>query len=183
MEAQAIAHTRAWVEKLVVGYSLCPFAAHPFREGKVRFVLCEARHWRELLEALVEELVLLARTPSTQLETTLLVHPFVLTDFAEYNDFLDRAEEALAVLGFEGVFQLASFHPDYQFADTGPESPENYSNRSPYPMLHLLREDSVARAVEAHGDPDAIPERNIRLLHELGADRLKEILDECTRPN
>ncbi|MDJ0879737.1 MAG: DUF1415 domain-containing protein [Halieaceae bacterium] len=171
------AAVRHWVEHLVVVYNLCPFAWREMEAGTVRFHVTGAEGEEQLLMALVDELELLQSDPS--IETTLLIHPHVLRDFLEYNQFLGACEELLLQLGLEGIFQIASFHPDYRFAGTGPGDAENYSNRSPYPMLHILREDSVARAVAGHPDVEGIPERNIALLKELGAEKLQEILQGC----
>jgi hypothetical protein len=167
---RAIAETRAWVERAVIGLNLCPFAKAPQVKGQVRYVLSEAREAEALLAALVDELELLAETPAERIETTLLVHPHVLTDFADYNDFLGLAEEAVDELGLEGVIQVASFHPRYQFAGSAPEDVSNATNRSPYPTLHLLREESIARAVEAFPDAAAIFEANIATMQRLGVE-------------
>ncbi|WP_242101695.1 DUF1415 domain-containing protein [Lysobacter sp. M2-1] len=163
-----IADTRRWLERAVIGLNLCPFAKAVHARDQIRYVLSDADDPRDLLEQLGEELLLLCDTPADVVDTTLLIHPQVLQDFLDYNDFLDDADALLAQLGLEGVIQIASFHPHYQFAGTEPDDIGNYTNRSPYPTLHLLREDSVARAVEAFPDPDAIVERNQRTLAELG---------------
>lgn len=168
MSEPAIEATRAWVEHAVIGLNLCPFAKAPQKKGQVRYVLCEAREPEALLAALVGELNLLAETAADRIETTLLVHPHVLDDFAAYNDFLGLAEEAIAELGLEGVIQVASFHPRYQFADTAPDDIGNATNRSPYPTLHLLREESIERAVAAFPDAEAIFEANIDTMRRLG---------------
>jgi len=169
-----VAETRGWVETVVVGLNLCPFAKRELLRNAVRFAVSPATTERELLHALADELAHLETDTST--ETTLLIHPQVLGDFGDYNDFLGDAEALLVDAGLEGVYQIASFHPDYQFAGTEPADAENYSNRSPYPLLHLLREASVARAVESHPDVDAIPERNIALMREMGAGALQALL-------
>lgn len=167
-----------WLQSVVVGLNLCPFAAVPLARGAVRFVVAEGDTVESLLHCLNAELNLLQREP--QIETTLLIHPRVLVDFMDYNQFLNLADNLLAECAYEGVFQIASFHPDYQFAGTAPDDAENYSNRSPYPMLHLLREESVERAVAAHADPENIPVRNIRQLNEVGVARLRAMLSECS---
>ncbi|MEE4191138.1 MAG: DUF1415 domain-containing protein [Halieaceae bacterium] len=172
-----IAATRRWVARVVVGHNLCPFARRELEADSVRFAVSDAKDEEGLLLALVEELELLRRLPT--IETTLLIHPQVLQDFFDYNQFLGACEALLLESGLEGVFQVASFHPDYQFAGTRPEDAENYSNRSPYPMLHILREDSVARAVAGHPDVEGIPERNIAMLEKLGAERLRATLQDC----
>ena len=160
--------TRRWLERAVIGLNLCPFAKAVYVKQQVRFVLSDATTPEALLEQLAEELVLLRDTDPEQVDTTLVVHPDVLTDFLDYNDFLDNADAAVEALDLQGVLQVASFHPDYQFAGTAPDDIGNYTNRAPFPTLHLLREASVDRAVEAFPDPDAIVERNLRTLDGLG---------------
>ena len=155
----------SWIEDFVVAHNLCPFAAKELRAGRVRITETQARDEEALLLALHEELDLLF--VNAELETSLLVHPHVLKDFSAYNDFLDLADELIFSLGLEGTIQIASFHPDYCFAGTKAESPENRTNRSPYPLLHLLREESVARAAASHPDVEAIPQRNIALMRHL----------------
>jgi hypothetical protein len=148
--------------------NLCPFAEGPYRGGRVRFSVSASRSAADLLNELSSELEGLQAADPLALETTLLIHPWVLHDFLEYNDFLDAAEALVAKLGLEGELQVASFHPGYQFADTRYDDIENFTNRSPYPMLHLLREASVERAIAAVGDPEEIYRRNIRTLRDLG---------------
>ena len=161
-----VAATREWVERAVIGLGLCPFAAGV--RDRIRFVVSKARNHDALLDDLERELLALAAADSAQCETTLLVHPGVLADFLDFNDFLDEAEALVAELDLEGVIQVASFHPQYQFADSEPEAIENYTNRSPYPTLHLLREESIERALADYPDPDSIYERNIDTLRRLG---------------
>ena len=163
-----ISATRRWVERAVIGLNLCPFAKAVYVKQQVRFVLSDASTPEALLEELAEELVLLRDTDPEQVDTTLIVHPDVLTDFLDYNDFLDNADAAVEALDLQGSIQVASFHPDYQFAGTAPDDISNYTNRSPYPTLHLLREASIDRAVEAFPDPDVIVERNVKTLDGLG---------------
>lgn len=165
-----IARTRQWLERAVIGLNLCPFAKAVAVRGQVRFALCEATTVEALHEALARELALLRDTPADAIDTTLLVHPHVLHDFLDYNDFLDAADALVEAMDLDGVLQVASFHPDYRFAGSGEHDIENFTNRSPCPTLHLLREDSVARAVEAFPDPDAIVARNLETLRRLGHD-------------
>jgi len=160
--------TREWVQQFVIGLNLCPFAAKPALEGRIRYVLFEGNQPRELGERLGQELLYLQGTSPEVAETTLLVHPHTLLDFEEYNDYLEVWDTLLVGLELEGEIQVASFHPQYQFAGTHPEDPENYTNRSPFPMLHLIREASVSRAVDLYPDIDEIPERNIARLNALG---------------
>ena len=171
-----IAATRRWLERAVIGLNLCPFAKAVYVKQQVRFVLTEAITPGELLEELASELALLAATDPEVTDTTLLVHPHMLVDFLDYNDFLDRADAAVAALGLEGVLQVASFHPHYQFAGTAPDEMGNFTNRSPYPALHLLREASIDRAVAAFPDPEVIVERNNQTLERLGRDGWDRLL-------
>ena len=139
-------------------------------KDQVRIVLSDATTTEALVEQLAEELVLLRDTPAEQIDTTLIVHPQVLTDFLDYNDFLDNADAAIEALDLQGILQVASFHPDYQFEGVAADDASNYTNRAPFPTLHLLREDSVARAVDVYPDPDVIVERNIQTLDRIGVE-------------
>lgn len=165
--------SRLWVETFVVGLNLCPFAKKELMGDRIRFEATDAKSEIDLLVALKKELELLESDPS--IETTLLIHPSVLTEFDDYNQFLDQTDELLVSLDLEGVYQIASFHPDYQFGGTKPEDAENYTNRSPYPMLHLLREESLEKAIESHSAIEAIPAHNIELMNSLGVERIKEM--------
>ena len=165
---EVISATRRWVEKSVIGLKLCPFAESPYRSNRVRFCVSEQRSAAGLLQDLKSELMDLHAADPKERETTLLIHPKVLNDFIEYNDFLAVCDAAVADLGLEGELQVASFHPHYQFFGSQPEDIENYTNRSPYPTLHLLREASVELGVAAIGDADEIYRRNIRTLRTLG---------------
>ena len=162
------AGVRRWLERAVIGLNLCPFAKAVYVKQQVRIVVSDASTERALLEQLGEELALLRDTPADAIDTTLLVHPQVLGDFLDYNDFLDDADALVEALALDGVLQVASFHPQYQFAGTAPDDAENLTNRAPWPILHLLREASVDRAVAAYADPDAIIGRNIATARELG---------------
>ena len=176
-EPDPIADTRRWLERAVIGLNLCPFAKAVVAKDQVRFVLSDATQPAQLLETLGEELVRLRDTDPAELDTTLIVHPQVLADFLDYNDFLDEADALVVELDLEGVLQVASFHPRYQFAGTDEDAVENFTNRSPWPTLHLLREDSVSRAVAAYPDPDVIVERNVETLQKLGAEGWRKLLD------
>lgn len=167
-DAPYVEATKRWVERAVVGLNLCPFARAPFVQGRIRYAVSHARDTDALLDDLCGELQSLAAADPADCETTLLIHPHVLVDFIDYNDFLDVADAAVETLKLDGVLQVASFHPHYQFADTAPDDVENASNRSPFPTLHLLREASVERAAEAMTDPDEIYRRNIDTLRKLG---------------
>lgn len=176
-----IASTRCWIERVVVELNLCPFARKPYESGQVRYVVSAADRSEDLLADLHRELELLRTTDAGEIETTVLIHPDVLNDFLDYNDFLGNVDALIDEGGYEGEFQVASFHPHYQFAGTQADDAENYTNRSPYPILHLLREEGLARAIAGYARPDKIPERNIRTLEKIGAARMREILDECMR--
>lgn len=158
-----------WLTQVVIGLNLCPFAAEPHRLKQVRLQLSQAQGPEGLLGELQAELRRLHRTPSQDLATTLLVIPQLLQDFAEYNQFLGLADLLLEQFGWVGEFQIASFHPNYCFAKTAPEDPANLTNRSPYPILHLLREASIDLALAHYPHPEQIPGRNIRCLRDLGA--------------
>lgn len=166
--AQAIAETRAWLEHAVIGLNLCPFAKAVHVRGQVRYAVCESADPEVLLQQLADELQQLAATDAAEVDTCLLIHPAALTDFDDYNQFLDAAEALVEELGLDGVLQVASFHPQYRFEGTEPGEIENATNQSPYPMLHLLREESIDRAVEAFPEPEAIYEANQRTLAALG---------------
>ncbi|WP_051168201.1 DUF1415 domain-containing protein [Marinospirillum minutulum] len=168
---------RQWVDTLVVGMNLCPFAKRELVKDRVRFISTEVTTEEELLVLLQAELELLNSDPS--IETTLLIHPEVLQDFYDFNDFLNFTDHLLVEMGLEGVYQIASFHPDYQFGGTEPEDAENYTNRSPYPVLHLIREESLERAIASYPDVNKIPERNIALMNELGSEKLQALLKSC----
>lgn len=168
--AEIITNTQIWLEKAVIGLNLCPFAKAVQIKEQIRYFVSEARTPKDLLQDLIRELEFLAEANSEKLETTLLIHPFVMTDFLDYNDFLDVADGTLEELDLDGILQIASFHPDYQFADTMPGDIENFTNRSPYPTLHLLREESIDKAVLAFPDADAIYEKNIQTMNALGVE-------------
>ena len=164
----ALQATRAWVEHAVIGLNLCPFAKAAQVKDLVRYVCSDARDTTALLAALRSELQRLADTSMEAVETTLLVHPAVLQDFLDYNDFLAEADALLVEMGLDGTLQIASFHPQYQFAGADVDDIENATNRSPYPTLHLLREASIERAVAAFPEAATIYEANQRALRKLG---------------
>ena len=176
--AQVEREVRRWLERAVIGLNLCPFAKAVYAKGQVRIVVSDASTERALLEQLGEELALLRDTPAETIDTTLLVHPQVLGDFIAYNDFLGDADALVETLELDGELQVASFHPHYQFADSAPDDVENLTNRAPYPILHLLREASVDRAVEAYPDPDGIIERNIASVRALGFEGWRALLED-----
>jgi len=170
-----LAATRHWLEKAVIGLNLCPFAKAVYVKNQVRLVVSHARHADDLLEELDRELDLLAVTPAEEVDTTLLIHPTLFPDFLDFNDFTELAEGVVDEHGLEGVVQLASFHPRFQFEGTEPDDIGNYSNRAPFAILHLLREESVARAVAAFPEAEAIFEQNIQTLEKLGLDGWKAL--------
>ena len=176
-EAAVIDATRRWISSLVIGLNLCPFAGRVFETDKIRYVVSDAADEETLRKHLAAELRAFVSVPIAQVETTLLIHPHVLGNFLDYNDFLDVAERLIGSLGLAGIVpEIASFHPDYRFGDADPEAVENYTNRSPYPMLHLLREESISAAA---GDPEALlghPRRNVETLRALGREKILEQL-------
>lgn len=167
--AQAIADTRRWLERAVIGLNLCPFAKAVHVKAQIHWAVYPSTAEHELIDALLAEAEALATCDASVRDTTLLIVPNTLSDFLDFNDLTARAERKLARAGFGGVLQLASFHPQFQFGGTEPGDIGNATNRSPYPTLHLLREDSVSRAVEAFPEAEAIFERNIETLQALGA--------------
>ncbi|MGS0741564.1 DUF1415 domain-containing protein [Glaciimonas sp. GG7] len=172
---QVIIDTKRWLESAVIGLNLCPFAKAVYIKNQIRFVVSNARTRVDLVAELRSELDLLQDADPALIDTTLLIHPWVLRDFLDYNDFLDDADALLEEFDLEGDIQIASFHPDYQFAGTDIDDITNYTNRSPYPTLHLLREDSMDRAVEAFPEAEDIFEKNIQTLKNLGNDGWKKL--------
>lgn len=167
-EADVVAAMREWIEKAVIGLNLCPFAKAVYVKNQVRLVVSTARHLDGLLEDLDRELDFLAAADPDEIDTTLLIHPTLLPDFLDFNDFMQLAEAAVDEHGLDGVIQIASFHPNFQFEDTAPDDLGNYTNRAPFPTLHLLREASIARAVAAFPEAETIYQRNIETLQNLG---------------
>ncbi|WP_324780405.1 DUF1415 domain-containing protein [Thiobacillus sedimenti] len=167
-EAAVDAAMREWIEKAVIGLNLCPFAKAVYVKNQVRIVVSRAPHLDGLLEELDRELDFLAAADPAAVDTTLLVHPTLLADFLDFNDFLQIAEAAVGEHGLEGVIQIASFHPRFQFEGTAPDDIGNFTNRAPFPTLHLLRESSIERAVAAFPEAETIFERNIETLRRLG---------------
>ncbi|HUX91346.1 MAG TPA: DUF1415 domain-containing protein [Gallionellaceae bacterium] len=176
-----IADTQRWLERAVIGLNLCPFAKAVHVKKQIRYVVSGATTPEALLDELIKELELLAESSAEKIDTTLLIHPHVLTDFLDYNDFLDVADASLDELDLAGILQIASMHPRYQFADTQPDDMANYTNRSPYPTLHLLRESSVDKAVAAFPEADQIFEKNIETMEKLGHEGWDKLwLDNAT---
>ena len=174
-DEQVLQDTQAWVEKAVSGLNLCPCAKAVQVQGKVRYVVSSATTVEDLLYQLAAELNHLHDTPADETDTTLLIHPQVLTDFLDYNDFLEAADALVADIGLEGELQVASFHPQYQFEGTEPDDITNFTNRSPYPTLHLLREDSIDRAVAAFPKAESIFDTNMETLEKLGIEGWRKL--------
>jgi hypothetical protein len=170
-----IAETRAWIERAVIGLNLCPFAKAVYVKDQIRYAVSQAQDPEALLEDLERELRSLERLAPDAVETTFLIHPQVLTEFLDYNDFLSVADALVERLGLAGVLQIASFHPAYQFSGTTTDDVTNYTNRSPFPMLHLLREASVDQAVAAFPEAEAIYETNMETMRRLGVSGLKAL--------
>ena len=167
-QVQAQRDTQAWLERAVIGLNLCPFAKAVHVKRQVRYVVCESVAEDEILQLVEQELKFLAEVDPLQSETTLLVLPNALPDFMDFNDFVGEAEQVLADLDLEGTLQVASFHPDFQFAGTSEDDITNFTNRSPYPTLHLIREASIDRAVAAFPEADVIWQTNMQTMEELG---------------
>ena len=178
-EAQAIADTQAWVEKAVIGLNLCPFAKAVVTKKQVRYVVCMDSEPEQVLKILQAEMQHLVDTDATELDTTLLIAPHLLPDFLDFNEFLFDCDSVLLSMELEGVLQIADFHPRYQFAGTQPDDISNFTNRAPYPTLHLLREESIDKAVAAFPDASLIYERNMQVLEALG----KEGWEDLGLPN
>jgi len=176
-DERIIESTRCWIETVVIGLNLCPFAKREMVNNSVRFIVTAAETQQQLLVGLQNEMELLLVDDAV--ETTLLIHPQVLQSFSDYNQFLSGADDLLRELDLEGIFQVASFHPSYQFAGTEPGDAQNYTNRSPYPMLHLLREESLEHAIANHPDSGLIPKRNVAQISNLGGARMRSLLRAC----
>lgn len=168
MPSDPIRETRRWIEAIVIGLNLCPFARRVSEGETIRYAVSDAANTDSLRRDLTRELRLLIAEPIDLIETTILIHPRVLQDFLDYNDFLGEADAVLAELELTGIIQIASFHPMYQFAGTKPDAVENCTNRSPYPMLHLLREESITKVARDPAFLEGIPKRNVATLRKLG---------------
>jgi hypothetical protein len=173
---RVIEQVRAWLEELVIGLDLCPFAAAPVRGGRVRYTVCDASGADDIFQAFLAELDAFLQLPASEAETGLFILSRGLQSFDDYLDMLALLEQALADAGLEGIVQLASFHPDYVFAGSEADDPANYSNRAPYPIFHLIREQELEKVLANYPDPGAIPERNIARLRELGLAELQRRL-------
>lgn len=174
-EDQAIADTQAWLDKAVIGLNLCPFAKAVVTKKQVRYVVCMDCEPEQVLNMLQEEMQLLINTDAAVLDTTLLIAPNLLPDFLDFNEFLFDCDSVLVSMELEGVLQIADFHPRYQFAGTQADDISNFTNRAPYPTLHLLREESIDKAVEAFPDASLIYERNMQVLEDLGREGWEDL--------
>jgi len=164
--------TRQWVETMVVGLNLCPFAAPVVKKDTLRYAVTEGQSEEDLAHAFLSELEKIQKANEVDIATSLVIMPKALADFYDYLDMLAVFENLLKASGLEGTFQLASFHPNYQFAGVAAEDLSHWTNRSPFPMVHIIREGQMERVLAHYADPDAIPERNINLLRELGREEL-----------
>lgn len=173
---KAVLQSRAWLEQIVISYQLCPFAQKPYDLGQVRFIATTTSDSSEILKLVNEACQLLSNTPSQSLETTLIILESAFPNFMDYWTFVGIVEAQLYENGYEGVFQVASFHPDYLFGGSSENDPANFTNRSPFPMLHLLRENSITAALVHHPAPESIPERNISLMQEKGEQHWMQIM-------
>ena len=174
MTEQVIKPVQQWLENIVIGLNLCPFAKREWTKNRIRFTVSDANSEERLLENLNSELELIFGDDS--IETTLLIVPELLQDFYDFNQFLDLADRLIEQMDFTGIFQIASFHPNYQFDGTEPDDVDNYTNRSPFPILHILREESLEKAIANYPDADKIPERNIALLREMGIQKILKLM-------
>lgn len=181
--SEILAATRHWLTRAVIGLNLCPFAKAVHVKQQIRYAVSEARDFAAAMADLERELHGLAATDPGQIDTTLLIVPYTLGEFADYNDFVQLADRLLRQLRLSGVLQIASFHPHYQFAGSQPDDIENYTNRAPYPILHLLREASIERAVEAFPDAADIYERNQDTLRRLGHTGWQAWLEQADDPS
>jgi hypothetical protein len=180
---QVVARTRQWVQDVVLGLGLCPFAKPVFARGLIAYVVSGATKRTQLLDDLERQVSLLVAADPATVETTLLIHPHVLADFLDYNDFLGDADELLEAMGLAEAIQIASFHPRYRFAGTDADQIENYTNRSPYPMLHLLRQSTITAARATYADIEGIPGRNIAVLRNLDPAAQQRLRDAVDRQN
>lgn len=175
-----IAQTKKWINSVIIAHNYCPFAKREVDKGSVRYHLIYETEFNSLLKEVIQECVWLDQNEET--ETTLIIFPSGLNDFDLFLDCLTLAEELLIAQGYEGIYQIASFHPEYCFQGAEENDPANYTNRSPYPMFHLIRESSMQLALENHPDPESIPERNIEYARKQGLDKMKSLLKQCINP-
>lgn len=170
--------TKEWIKRMVIGLQLCPFAKQPFEKGSIRYFMEESDRPEILMQTVLSELQIISNAKPDDIETTLIIHPNVLKDFIDYLDFVEEVNQHLDSSGLRGIIQVASFHPDYQFAGTKHNDPENYTNRSPFPMLHLIRESSIENALKHYPNPEDIPNQNIQTMQGLGIKGIRKILKQ-----
>ena len=170
--------TRRWLERFVIGLGLCPFAAQPFRLDRIAYLVCDDTALEGIYRAFLGALEALVLADPQEQETALLILSRGLPDFDDYLDGLAVLEQAVDDAGLDGVIQVASFHPDYCFEGVSRDDPANFTNRSPLPMFHLIREEGLAAALESYPDPELIPERNVRRLRELGVRGIRDLIDK-----
>lgn len=170
-----------WLDDVVIGLNLCPFAAKPRQNNQIRFKVSQGLTPEVLVADLFDELNFMAQTGASEVETTLLIIPDMLLNFDDYNEFLDIADGLIIDNDWEGIFQIASFHPDYCFAETTSDSVENLTNRAPYPILHILREDSLTKALENMASPDEVYKRNIKTMNQLSPEKIHNLFPHLTK--
>jgi hypothetical protein len=180
---QVIQLTQNWIQQFVINLNLCPFAKHPFKTDRIRYTVFEGSDLESFLKTIVQEVEFIKNTEPNICETSLLIHPNIFNDFQEYWDFQDTTDELLEEYDEDAIVQIATFHPNYRFEDTAKNAPENYTNRSPFPMLHFLREDSVSKAVDTYPNIDDIPSNNINKMNQLGILKIKNMLNEVIGKN
>ncbi|MGR5146814.1 DUF1415 domain-containing protein [Photobacterium alginatilyticum] len=175
VKSDVIQHVQQWLEDVVIGLNLCPFAAKPNRNKQIKIHVCETKSEEQLLEDIYQQIVTLDDTSAEELETTLVVAPNLFEHFDDYNQFLDLVDALIIQAGKEGTYQIASFHPDYCFYGTQPNDAENLTNRSPYPIFHLIREASMEKVLKHYPDPEGIPERNIECVEGLSPEQIRKL--------
>ncbi|GMR15948.1 MAG: DUF1415 domain-containing protein [Gammaproteobacteria bacterium] len=180
-DQRIIAQTKKWLESVIVAHNYCPFAKREIDKGSVRYQLIYETEFNSLLESVIQECIWLDQNAET--ETTLIILPANLSDFNSFLDCLVLAEDLLISQGYEGTYQIASFHPDYCFQGAEENDPANFTNRSPYPMFHLIRESSVQLAIENHPDAESIPERNVEYARQQGLEKMTELFNQCFEPD
>lgn len=175
VKSDVIQHVQQWLEDVVIGLNLCPFAAKPNRNKQIKIHVCETKSEEQLLEDIYQQIVTLDDTSAEELETTLVVAPNLFEHFDDYNQFLNLVDALIIQTGKEGTYQIASFHPDYCFYGTQPDDAENLTNRSPYPIFHLIREASMEKVLKHYPDPEGIPERNIECVESLSPEQIRKL--------
>ena len=176
-DVKIIEQTKKWINSVIVAHNYCPFAKREVDKGSVRYQVIHETEFNSLLKSVMQECVWLDQNAET--ETTLIIFPSNLNDFNSYLDCLVLAEDLLIAQGYEGIYQIASFHPNYCFQGAENDDPANFTNRSPHPMFHLIRESSVQAAIENHPDAESIPERNVEYARKQGLDKMTTLLKEC----